>query len=202
MARNIPIAYLSTNSVGTNLFGQALLPLEAQYPAYSSANLMINLGYLPGGSIGLQDLASDPLTAMPLAANMKPAWKNPPLSSITHISDFGALIVITENADTARYWIEQVKPSLGTTPLLVIISAQSAPLLQPYYDSGQISGYISGLNSAAAYEALNKDPQNAIDHLSSFQLTMILVALLVLIGGIVSLVMYRPGKEKRPGAPQ
>jgi hypothetical protein len=199
MARNIPVAYLSTNSVGASLFGQALSPLVAQNPAYSSTDYLIDLGYLPGGSTGMQSLVSDPLTAMPLDVNLHPAWTSAPLTNIKHLSDFGALVVITENADTARYWIEQVEPGLGTTPMLVVISAQSAPLLQPYYDSGQINGYISGLYSVAAYEALEKTPQNASSNLSSFQLTMILTALLIFIGGVVSLVLYRPRTQKQQG---
>jgi hypothetical protein len=117
------------------------------------------------------------------------------LSSIKQLSDFGALIVITENADTARYWIEQVKPSLGNTPLLVIISAQSAPLLQPYYDSGQITGYLAGVNSAAVYEALDQNSQNSGQLFSSYQITMLLVIVLILVGGIVSLIVGPRARE-------
>jgi hypothetical protein len=201
MAKNIAVAYLSTNSAGATLFSKALDPLVIRYPNYSNPGQLVNLGYLAGGSIGLQSLARDPVTTLPLTASLQPAWQSKPFNAITKISDFGALIVITENADTAKYWIEQVKPSLGTTPLIVVISAQSAPLLQPYYDSGQVTGYISGLYSAVAFESLAKDPQSATGHLSSFQITLILVVLLILVGGIASLILYRPKTEKKPGKP-
>jgi len=199
MERNIPIAFLSTNSEGTTLLNQSASTLIKQYPAYASSDKWMNLGYLAGGSIGLQGLAQNIQTTMPLNSALQSAWLSKPFDTVKRISDFGALIVITENADTGKYWIEQVKPSLGTTPMLVVISAQSAPLLQPYYASGQISGYLSGLNSAVAYEALTKTPQNATAHLSSFQITMVLAIMLVLIGGIVSLIFYhpQPGKKKR-----
>ena len=197
MERNISIAFLSTNSAGATLLNQSVTALIEKYPAYAAPEKWMNLGYLPGGSIGLQGIAQDPRLTMPLNSALQPVWQASPFDTIKRISDFGALIVISENADTAKYWIEQVKPSLGTTPLLVIISAQSAPLLQPYYDSGQISGYLSGLNSAAAYEALTKSPQNATSHLASYQITMALVILLVAIGGIASLVFYRPAVEKK-----
>jgi hypothetical protein len=199
MGRNIPIAYLSTNSAGTSLFRQALQPLVSQYPAYSAADHLVNLGYLPGGSTGMQSLIADPVTAMPLDVDSKPVWGSAPLKNISRLSDFGALIVISENADTARYWIEQVQPGLGITPMLVVISAQSAPLLQPYYDSGQLNGYLSGLYSAAAYETLEKSPQNASGHLASFQISMILTALLIFVGGIVSLVLFKPQTRKQQG---
>lgn len=197
MERNVPIAFLSTNSVGATLLNQSVATLIEKYPAYTTPEKWMNLGYLPGGSIGLQGIAQDPRLTMPLNSALQPAWQTSPFDTIKQISDFGALIVISENADTAKYWIEQVKLSLGTTPLLVVISAQSAPLLQPYYDSGQISGYLSGLNSATAYEALTQSPQNATGHFASYQITMILTILLVTIGGIASLVFYHPAVEKK-----
>jgi hypothetical protein len=199
MAKNIPLAFLSTNSVGAALFTQSLAPLVSRYSAYTSPTQLVDLGYLAGGSIGLQSLARNPAATLPLNSSLQPAWQTQPLSSIHELSDFGALIVVTENADTARYWIEQVKPALGSTPMLVVISAQSAPLLQPYFDSGQINGYLSGLNSAAAYETLTKDPQNANALLSTFQVTMLLAVLLVLVGGVVSLTLYRPVVEEKRG---
>ncbi|MHC1740337.1 MAG: hypothetical protein AB9897_04420 [Anaerolineaceae bacterium] len=199
LAKNIPIAYLSTNSVGATLMSQSLDQLVQNYPAYIVGDSLINLGYLAGGSIGMQSLARDPLTALPLNSELHSAWQSGPLSTIKKLSDFGALIVITENADTARYWIEQVKPTIGATPMLVVISAQSAPLLQPYYNSGQINGYLSGLYSAAVYEFLIKDPQTAQDHLSSYQLTLLLVTFMVLIGGVVSLILHHPAPAKSKG---
>ena len=195
MQKNIPMAFLSTNSVGATLMEKSLKELSAKNTAFDYDAEVVDLGYLAGGSIGLQSLARDPLTTMPLTSNLQPAWQSYPLSSIKQLSDFGALIVITENADTARYWIEQVKPSLGNTPLLVIISAQSAPLLQPYYDSGQITGYLAGVNSAAVYEALDQNSQNSGQLFSSYQITMLLVIVLILVGGIVSLIVGPRARE-------
>jgi hypothetical protein len=198
MNRNIPIAFLSTNSVGATLMDQSLSQMIKNSSTYSAAQL-VDLGYLAGGSIGMQSLVQDLRTTLPYTSDLKSPWNASPLNTVNKLSDFGALIIITENADTARYWIEQVKPSLGEVPMLVVISAQSAPLLQPYFDSSQINGYISGLNSAAAYEALNQTPQSATNHLTSYQAVMILVALFILIGGIVSLILYRPASEKKKG---
>ena len=198
MTRNIPIAFLSTNSVGATLIDQSLSQMIKNSSTYSATQL-VDLGYLAGGSIGMQSLVQDLRTTLPYTSDLKSPWNSSPLNTVKQLSDFGALIIITENADTARYWIEQVKPSLGEIPMLVVISAQSAPLLQPYFDSSQINGYISGLNSAAAYEALNESPQSATNHLTSYQAVMILVALFILIGGIVSLILYRPVSEKKKG---
>ena len=202
IAQDVPIAYLSTTQVGATLLQQALGDLASETPDYVTTDRTVNLGYLAGGTVGLQALAENPQATMPLSTALKPAWENTPLESIEKISDFGALIVITENADTARYWIEQVKPSLGETPLLVVISAQSAPMLQPYFDSGQVNGYIAGQSDGAAYEKLSGSEGSASTHFSTLQVSLLVVAILVLVGGLISLIVRTPspegtGKEKK-----
>ena len=195
VAQDVPIAYLSTTQVGTTLLQQALGDLTINKPEYITADRTINLGYLAGGTVGLQALAEDPQTTMPLSTNLKPAWEDTPLEGIEKISDFGVLIVITENADTARYWIEQVKPSLGETPLLVVISAQSAPMLQPYFDSGQVNGYIAGQSDGAAYEKLSGSEGTASSHFSTLQVSLLFVAILIFVGGLISLIVRAPSPE-------
>ena len=199
MSRNVPIAFLSTNSVGTTLMERTLARVEIDNLSYP-ADQLVNLGYLPGGSIGMQNFARNPREAMPTTASITPAWgANSPLNAVKKLSDFGAVLVVTENPDTVRYWIEQVTNSLGNTPLLVIISAQAAPLVAPYYDSGQITGYLSGLYSAASYETLLGSPQIASQSLASYQAALIVVILIILVGGIVSLIMVRPTANHRKG---
>jgi hypothetical protein len=191
VSQQVPLAYLSTNSEGAVLLQNSLS--QSSLPDTIPA---INLGYLAGGSIGLQTLARDPRTAFPLDANLNNVWNDLPMSQVKQLSDFGAVIVITENADTARYWIEQVQPVLGNVPMLVIIAAQSAPLLQPYYDSGQINGYLSGLSSAVVFETLQKAPSQATRHLGSVQYTSLIVTALIIIGGIISLILYKPAEQR------
>ncbi len=191
LSQQVPLAYVSTNPEGAVL-------LQKTFSQNTLANTVptFDLGYLAGGSVGLQTLAQDPRTAFPLDASLNNVWNELPMSQVKQLSDFGAVIVITENADTARYWIEQVQPVLGNVPMLVIVAAQSAPLLQPYYDSGQISGYLSGLGSAVVLETLQKAPGAASGHLGSFQYTSLLVAALIIIGGIVSLILYKPAGQR------
>jgi hypothetical protein len=196
MARNIPIAYLSTTQAGSTLFQATITDLARKNQDYSLADHTLNLGYLTGGTVGLQALADDPRGTLPLTTLMKPAWTGTPLQNTEKISDFGAVIVITENADTARYWIEQVKPSMGKTPLLVVISAQSAPMLQPYYDSGQVNGYIAGESGGTAFEKMAGVEGSSTSHFSAYQSTLILLVVLIFVGGMISLVLSTPSPER------
>ncbi len=196
MERNLPIATLSSTPAGNALLQEVLKKAEGNQTAYPLEQI-VNFGYLPGGSMGLQALAADPHTALPKDVHMLDAWQNAPLQNVQRLADFGAVIVITENADTARFWIEQVQPALGQTPLYVIISAQSAPLLQPYYDSHQIGGYLAGLNSATIYEQLGKKIGIAAANYPAYQLSLLLVTALIFLGGVISLILPQ-NRQKGP----
>jgi hypothetical protein len=196
MERNIPLVSLSTTSTGATLMQEILKQAEANQPAYPATENIINLGYLPGGSMGLQALAANPVTAMPKDARLRSAWTLDILKNVRQLSDFSALVVITENADTARFWIEQVQPVLGNTPIYIIISAQSAPLLQPYYDSHQINGYLAGLNSATIYEEMRSKLDVAHASYPAYQIALLLVTAMIFIAGIAALVTPRRDSEK------
>lgn len=195
MQRNLPIATLSTTPTGATLLQSMLQEALAVQTAYSQSNL-VNFGYLPGGSMGLQALAADPISALPKDVALNSPWQTEPLQAVKKLSDLGAVIVITENADTARFWVEQVQPSLGATPLYVILSAQSAPLIQPYYDSKQIKGYISGLNEGTVYETLTTNPGRASSSYPAFQISLLILAVMIFIAGIVVLVSPRQPSER------
>ena len=79
------------------------------------------------------------------------AWQLPPLQGVQKLSDFAAILILTDNADSGRAWIEQTGSAIGNTPLLMVISAQAEPMLLPYYDSGQIKGLVTGLAGGEAY---------------------------------------------------
>jgi hypothetical protein len=196
LALNIPVAYLSTTPVGTTLLQGELNGLAQKYPDYMLADRTVNLGYLAGGTVGLQSLAQDPQSTLPLDVDFKPSWEKTPFDAVQKISDFGAVIVITENADTAKYWIEQVDPALGTTPMIVIISAQSAPMLQPYYDSGQVDGYLSGLSDAVAFERIEGETNIASMNYAAYQISLLAVALAIFIGGLICLIVRTPSSER------
>ncbi len=72
--------------------------------------------------------------------------------------------MLTDHADSARVWIEQLQTlkqadrTLANQPLLVVSSAQAGPMLQPYVSSQQINGLVNGLADAARYEQKNNVP--------------------------------------------
>ena len=67
------------------------------------------------------------------------------------------VLVITDDADTARGWIEQVQPKLvdplSPTPMTMVVSAQAEPLVYPSYlpFPKQVDGLVSGIAGGAYF---------------------------------------------------
>lgn len=200
MTGNIPMVTLSTNVVGTAMLQENLRKTAAVTGNYDLSNNVLDLGYLPGGAVGMSAMAEDWRGALPYTADFQPAWQQRLLLEVEQLSDFGAVVVLTDNAETARDWIEQVKPALGETPLLMVLNAQSAPLVQPYYESGQLNGYTAGLSSALAYSQLQQQSAVTSSGHLSFQVSLIVTALIILLGGLghYALTLTSKGKNGDP----
>ena len=122
---------------------------------YQSGQQVVNLGYLPGGAAGVLAFAENPATTKPTSISGESAWETPALQGVRQLSDFSAMILLTNDVETARIWIEQTEPVRGETRLLVISSAQSGPMILPYVQSGQVDGIVTGLDGSAPIERVN-----------------------------------------------
>jgi hypothetical protein len=173
---------------------------------YQSGRQYVNLGYLAGGPAGILYFADAPAEAVTFGVDGQPAnWGTGPLQNIQKLSDFAAVIILTDNADTGRLWIEQAGPLLGNAPMLMGISAQAEPMIRPYFDSGQLKGLVSGLSDAKIYEQSNQslDPthQFGLDnqYWDSFSVGMLVAELLIVAGVVMGVVIDLRARHKDSG---
>lgn len=187
MSRNAYLAIVSTNISGPLLAERTLKTIAAKKgtPYLSVANL----GYIPGGSSALLSLAENPRLALPYDLTSMKVWDGAPLANIKTLADFSLVVVFTEKADTARGWVEQVLPTLrkNNTPLVMVVSAQAEPMVQPYYETSpkQISGMIPGLAGFAAYESITGQTGPARSYWDAYNAGMLAAAGLFLLGGLM-----------------
>jgi hypothetical protein len=177
------LTFVATSPGGSALVERLLANTninQATGAGYVSGQNYDNLGYLPGGEAGVLAFLQSPQAAMPD-------------SRILNSSEYAAILLLTDHADSARTWVEQISilkqadPTLAGQPLLIAASAQTAPMLKPYFSSGQISGMISGLPSAASYESLNDNrPGMARTYWDAFGVGMMMAVFLIVIGSLWS----------------
>jgi hypothetical protein len=206
LSKGVRLALISTSPTGPILAEHFLqtTPLVKDYQ-YQSGNQYINLGYLAGGPAGILYFADSPTQAVTVGMDGQPAWGAGPLQGIRKLSDFAAVIILTNNADTGRDWIEQAGPHLGSTPMLMLISAQAEPMIRPYFDSGQLKGLVSGLSDAKIYEQSNQSlgptHQFGLDnqYWDSFSVGMLVAELLIFVGVVIGVLVDWRNRHKESG---
>ena len=141
----------------------------------------LNLGYLPGGSVGVLGFIGAPGQIVPTAG-------------VGSFSEYSGVIVLTDHAESGRVWVEQLQNrkqadlALSNQPLLMVASAQAAPLLEPYVTSQQVTGLIGGISGAARYESLNNGrPGIARSYWDTFGVGLMLSVAVIVIGSLWSL---------------
>jgi len=160
-------------------------------------------GYLAGGATSLQEFALNPKQAASYALDSTitgvKAWDSQALLGVNSLQDFACLIVLTDNSETGRAWVEQVQSLLPNTPMLMVVSAQAAPVTQPYYESLQVKGMVAGLAGGMTYEQLRQAPGAAHAYWGAFQAGLLVAMLFILIGILIQgiLALFPTSKTKR-----
>ena len=189
MLRGVQIAFVSTNPSGPLQVERLVNIVNQRYSHSYAGEQVTNLGYISGGRAGILGFASMPPQLAPFTfdSNVNP-WDGAALQGVNKASDFALTLVITENADTARMWIEQYQPELETKPLVMVLSAQAAPVIRPYYEGSpqQVQGIVSGIAGAAAYENLLGRVGIARSQWGAFSLGVLAACILIVLGGIIN----------------
>jgi hypothetical protein len=186
MIKGARLTLVSTSPTGPALAERFLSTVQGDHN-YISGKQYINLGYIPGGTSGLLAFVEAPQRITPLSFDGMEAWGTLPLQGVNALSDFALALIITDNPDTARAWIEQVQPRLGNTPMVAVISAQAEPMVRPYYqNANQLSGFISSLSGGAAYETTTGKPKLVRTYWDAFNVGLILAIGVILIGGAIN----------------
>jgi len=186
MMKKMNFTILSTIPTGPAL-ARDLISSVRSGPMMYQPEKIAYLGYLPGGTTGLQDFIRGPRQAMPLLENSHYAWTYPAAQAVNKIQDYAGILVITENTEIGRAWIEQLHGKITGIPLLMVVSAQSAPLMRPYLDSDQLSGLIGGRIEGAMYDRIMEFPPRSTAVTAAYQAGMLLAAGLVLLGSLFGL---------------
>lgn len=164
---------------------------------YQDSGQYLNLGFIPGGSSGVLAFAEIPQAVVPFATDGNRAWETEKLRTVQRLGDFALVVVLTESPEVARAWIEQVQPLMGATPLLMVTSAQAAPLVRPYYEANprQVAGMVDGLAGGAGYESITSRPSLASGLWPAFSNLNLAAVGLMLLAGLLNLLV---GALKHP----
>lgn len=186
ISKNARLVIISTRPNGAALAQNLIASVADGHEEYDLAASTENLGYLPGDTISLLAFAGRPSFAAPGNLGGELAWQKSTLQGINSIRDFSQVIVLTDTAETGRAWVEQVQPQMGDVPLLMVTSAQAAPMMAPFVQSGQVNGMVAGQLGGVLYAQWARQESPVTGYLASYQIGIILAFGLTLLGGIIS----------------
>ena len=177
-SRRSSFTFVSMSPNGTALVDHLMFNTGISKPdglGYQLGQQYFNLGFLPGGSAGVLGFIENP---------------------VDEFAKFSAVVLMTDNAETGRVWVEQLSfakgkySSLAGKPLIVVSSAQSAPLMQPYVSSGQVDLMVNGLYDAAKYEFMNNTrPGIARAYWDAFGFGLMMTIIVIVMGSLWSVVV-------------
>jgi hypothetical protein len=171
------LSFISTAPNGTALVDR----LMSRTKIAEAGSQYANLGYLPGGATGVLGFLESPKRVDPLA-------------DVDAFSEYSAVVLLTDRAESGRTWIEQLQNqkqidiAITNQPLLLVTSAQAGPLLQPYVLSGQVRGLISGMSDSARYAYKNNVSATAVrSYWDAFGMGLMMSIAVIVIGSLWSL---------------
>jgi hypothetical protein len=161
---------------------------------YQPVTEYINLGYVPGESIGIRSLELLPADLQDQSFDGRDLQDLQILGreEALALSDTTAIVVVTGNISNIRWWVEQVsaveRASDVDLNLVAGVSAALEPLARAYHDmeSPQIQALVVGLAGAADYERLldlSDGPAHA--RLDAQRVGQLTVFVLILVGMLV-----------------
>lgn len=206
--RTVLVAFEYTPAMSAELAPQAALLLQqlkqngstilsvSQYAAglemarSSSHEEFPSLGFIPGEAIGLRELGGCLRAGLACHELAGKALNN---QTRAQLADVALLIVLTGERSSLVNWIEQVGTP-GNLKTVAGVTQALAPVALPYTASGQLTGVVGGLVDTAVYAQLHNAPdQTAVRQLNAQHLGQILAVLILLGGGIVTLVGQKKG---------
>ena len=126
-SQDIQLTFLTTQPSGLFL-AQSLL-VQAGLPEVKQVE------YLPGSYLSL------------ISRSMNPAISDgqDTFTQVKDLRSFRLVLLVSDSSDNIRGWLEQIAPWIETLNFAAVTTQMEAPVLLPYFDSGQLVGYAAGI---------------------------------------------------------
>ncbi|MCC7358622.1 MAG: hypothetical protein IT317_04045 [Anaerolineales bacterium] len=202
LGAGVPVVGLSIRPAGAAV-GQLLLTqvvrdlsAEGQF-SYTYGTHYLNLGYLPGGPVGLLQFATAPRSAFTNdfteAYGDAPLWNAPAVAQVDALDKFSLIVLVSGAPEATRAWIEQAQLGAPNVPVIAVVSAGAEPLVRPYLTapsaaeapSPQLDGLVVGLGGAAVLEQQISRPAAASAAWPGLGGGLLAAASLILLGNLV-----------------
>jgi hypothetical protein len=189
-AKSVHMVVMSTKPEGIGLAEQIVALIAQEMPAYRYGESYAILGYLSGQEAGLRTLNESVSSAFRSDHVQRRALEELPVTKdLATLQDVRCVIVLADDNDSVRRWIEQVQ-SRSNIVLDALVTAGVEPLLVPYYRSGQLRHLMGGAVGAAEYELASHGRPLALRLTDGYAALFVLLVLVALATNVAEVAAW------------
>ena len=195
--KGVRVVALTTYAGGTGIAERILNEAAEKYGKTYGEDYVF-LGYNPDWSGTILRLGESFTATYPTDQYGRPTPEIPLMEDVETYDDIEMIVSIAGSA-LSEYWAIWAGGRYGAKVISGNTAIQ-AILIYPYYQAGQISGFLGGLKGAAEYEKLIGQPGMGIRGMDAQSIAHALILVFILIGNIgYFLVRGAQAREKRKG---
>ncbi len=180
-----------TNYAGGVGIGQARLEAAARRHGKTYGTDYVFLGYNPDWSGTMLRLGESIKATFPVDQFGRPTSELPLLATCDAYRDIELLVSIA-GSQLSEFWAAYAGARYGQR-MVSGNTAIQAIFIYPFYQSGQIKGFLGGLKGAAEYETLIERPAFGVRGMGSQSAGHLLIVALVIAGNAGYFIMRRKG---------
>lgn len=198
--RNVRTVALCTQASGVGIAEGLFARITEETSDYAYGERHAILGYVLGQNVALRMLSA-PLSQTFVTDHVAHLSLSelPVTRGLNSIRDFDAIVVLADDANIVRQWIEQVGER-SEVALYALVSAKAEPALVPYTSSKQLAGLIGGAIGAAEYEVAVGGLKQATRSMDAYVALFLVLLCAVAISNVVQ-VSRRDRHNKRHARP-
>jgi hypothetical protein len=179
--KGVRVVALTTYAGGTGIAEGILNEAASKYGKTYGEDYVF-LGYNPDWSGTILRLGESFKATYPTDQYGKPTTEIPLMEEVETYSDVEMIVSIAGSA-LSEYWAIWAGGRYGVKVISGNTAIQ-AILIYPYYQAGQISGFLGGLKGAAEYEHLIDRPGMGIRGMDAQSVTHALMLAFILVGNV------------------
>jgi hypothetical protein len=192
--KGVRVVALTTYAGGTGI-AETILNEAAQKYGKTYGEDYVFLGYNPDWSGTILRLGESFKATYPTDQYGRPTSEIPLMEHVETYRDIKMIVSIAGSA-LSEYWAIWAGGRYGVKVISGNTAIQ-AVLIYPYYQAGQISGFLGGLKGAAEYEKLINQPGMGIRGMDAQSIAHALMLVFILMGNIGYFLVRRThGREK------
>jgi len=154
----------------------------------------VNLGYIPGLETAIAAFAADMKRAAPVDFFGASTASLPLMQGVTDANDVKVVMNFATGIPGPAEFVRQIGSSYSPDILIGVVTVMG-PQTEPYYQSGQIKGLLSGLRSAAEYEVRSGTPGRAAAGMDAQSLGHVVIILAMALGNLAYFLGRKGGAK-------